>query len=119
MIDPTPYVLDTLQRYMAIVFLWTAIITYLVWIIDYTRQVPWWKNVVGRHQVIASGFVELLLMSLLLFLSTQSFRMFTDWALVTCAGLMAVMMVWRITIWRKLDKDARILAKLEKLKEDK
>lgn len=112
MIDPTPYVLNTTERYMAIVFLWTAIVSYVIWIIDYTRQVPWWKNIVGRHQVIASGVVELWLIAFLLFLSTQAYRTATDWILVGCAGLMALMMVWRITIWRKLDKDARILAKM-------
>jgi hypothetical protein len=107
----TVYVpLDHLQRILAVVFLSISIVAYLVWAIDYTIQVPWWKNMLGRHQVIASGIVELFLITQLILLATPYYRPVTDWAMITAGALMAFMMCWRITIWRRLDKDAHILA---------
>jgi hypothetical protein len=99
-----------MQYYLFEIFLATSIGAYLVWVSLYTATVPWWKNMLGRHQVIASGFVEFLLVMLFIFTVIPAWQRVTAWILVVAAGLLAGMMLWRITIWRRLEIAARALA---------
>jgi hypothetical protein len=88
-------------------FLAIGIGGYVSWVILYSVRVPWWKNMLGRHQVVASGFVEFMLLSLFVFTVYPPWQFFMAWVLVVAAGLVAGMMIWRITIWRRLEAAAR------------
>lgn len=92
------------------VFLGISIGAYLTWLGDYSRTARWWENMLGRHQVIASGVVEVFLIAIFLYLVAPSWRPATDWLIVASSGGLGAMMVWRITIWRRMENAARILA---------
>lgn len=93
------------------VSLTVAVIAYLIWLADYSANVHWWENMLGRHQVISSGVVEVFVIAALLHLAVPAWANWTNWMFAVAAAGLAVMMLWRITIWRRLERAARILAR--------
>lgn len=89
---------------LARVFLAIAVISCVVWIVDYSRT-GWWRNPVGQNLVVKTSLLTLLLslslLASLLRLSPVSAAVIR-WADLGLVALIGPVMMWRVRVFHRV-----------------
>lgn len=88
----------------------------VIWFIAYyTKVAPWWRNEIGRTIVI-KDLVLLVPLLLSIVSAFWGFNRYTSqiagWITVVSFFGMAVVMVWRIAVWRRIHRGGKPPAEL-------
>lgn len=80
----------------------------VVFIADYSRLAPWWKNPIGRTIVIKDflllGVIALVVASVFFQFSRLTSRV-AGWIQIAELGAMSIVMVWRVVVFERVHRD--------------
>ena len=83
------------------------IVAIVIFIADYSRLVPWWRNPVGRTIVIKDILLLGVISTVVLSVFFQ-FSRFTSqvaaWIQIAELGAMAAVMLWRTIVFERIDR---------------
>lgn len=92
----------------------SALVTGVLFVLQYTWYSPWWRDVVGRTMVaeavavflsVAPGTIENFLNL------TYAERVDLEWVNVSFVALIPVIYVWRMFVWQRLPHGTHLLGR--------
>lgn len=99
----SPSLLILLTKIMLI----ADIVAIVVFVADYSRLAPWWRNPVGRTIVIKDllllGVISLVVLSVF-FRFSRLTSLVASWIQIAELGGMAVVVLWRVVVFEQLDR---------------
>lgn len=83
------------------------VVAIIIFIADYSRLAPWWRNPVGRTIVIKDllllGVISLVVMSVFFQFSRLTSEV-ASWIQIAMLGGMALAMIWRVAVFERLHR---------------
>lgn len=85
----------------------SGVVSILLFVAQYTRLAPWWRQPVGRTIVVKDLLLVLLFIPTILSLFFSLNRLTSHlaaWLDVALIGLVTPVMVWRTWVWEKIHR---------------